>query len=265
MNQDCYERNRNESVLNRNVYLSYSNANDRDITNEKNSGSKKEFTIRDDPSNKRKGSVHADQMVHKEPGDSLILSDQGSNKNTQNSSNNIVFFDDSIPKGINIKNLKSRLCNANCSCRFSGGATSKYFHHYIRPTLNETDMITDIAVLHMGTNDIINSEVNKDLVADSIINVARECVAFGVKSVFISRLTVNTRRNSAFISAVNKTLKAKCFMHNFHFIDNSNIKKEHLWKDGLHLNRSGKDLLTNNFLRDINNVLKNLKYQEIVT
>ena len=35
VNQDCYERNRNESVLNRNEYLSSSNANDTHITNEK--------------------------------------------------------------------------------------------------------------------------------------------------------------------------------------------------------------------------------------
>ena len=76
---------------------------------------------------------------------------------------------------------------------------------------------------------------------------------------------VNTRQNSDFISAVNKTLKAKCLMHNFHFIDNSNIKKEHLWKDGLYLNCSSTDLQTNNFLRDINNFLRNLKDQEIVT
>ena len=71
-------------------------------------------------------------------------------------------------------------------------ASFKHLDRYIHATLNETDMITDIAVLHMGTNDIINSEVNKNLVADSIINIARECVAFGVKSVFISSLMVNT-------------------------------------------------------------------------
>ena len=117
--------------------------------------------------------MHADEVVHNEPGDSLIVSDHGSYKNTHNSSNNIVFFGDSIPKGINIKNLKSRLYNAYCSCRFFGGATSKHFYHYIHPSLNETNMLTDIAVLHMGANDITNSEANKDLVADSIINIAR--------------------------------------------------------------------------------------------
>ena len=175
--------------------------------------------------------------IMNQPGDSLIVSDQGLNKNTHNSTNNVEFFGDSIPKDISVKNLKSWLYNANCSYRFFGGATSKHFYHYICPTINETDIV----VLYMGTNDIINSEVNKDLVVDSIINIARECVAFGVKSVFISSLTVNSWRNSAFISTVKKTLKTKCIMHNCHFIDNSNIKKEHLWKDGLQLNRSGLD------------------------
>ena len=40
-------------------------------------------------------------------------------------------------------------------------------------------------------------------------------------------------------------------------IDNSNIKKERLWKDGLHLNPSSKDLLTNNLSRDMNSFLRN--------
>ena len=133
-----------------------------------------------------------------------------------------MIFGDSIPKGINIRNLNTRLSTANCKCRFFGGATSKHFHHYIQPTLNEENIKTDIAVLYMGTNDILDAEVN-------------------------------TRRSSAFISAVNNILQDKCATHQFHFIDNSNIKKEHLWKDGLHLNRSGKDLSMNNFLRSLNN------------
>ena len=39
--EDCYERNLNESVLNRNMYLSSSNANDKDIKNEKKKKKKK--------------------------------------------------------------------------------------------------------------------------------------------------------------------------------------------------------------------------------
>ena len=133
--------------------------------------------------------MHVEEVVHNEPVGSPIVSNQVSNKNINNSSNNIVLFGASILKRINVKNLKSGLYNGNCRCRFFGGATSKHFHHYIPPTLNETDVITDVVViLHMWTKEIINLEVNKDLVGDSIINTARECVAFGVKSVFYFKL-----------------------------------------------------------------------------
>ena len=99
----------------------------------------------------------------------------------------------------------------------------------------------------MGTNDILNSEGNKDLMAVRVIDLAKECVRLGAKDVFVSSVTVTTRHSSVFISAVNKILQDKCATHQFYFIDNSNIKKENLWKDGLHLNWSGKDMLMNNF------------------
>ena len=119
--------------------------------------------------------------------------------------------------------------------------------------LNEKNVRTDIAVLHMGTNDIVNAEGNKDLNAENVIDIAKESVRLSAKDVFVSCVTVNSRRSSAFISAVNNILQDKCATHQFHFIDNSNIKKEYLWKDGFHLNQSGKDLFMNNFLRSLNN------------
>ena len=105
----------------------------------------------------------------------------------------------------------------------------------------------------MGTIDILNAEGDKDLIAESVIDIAKECVQLGVKDVFVSSVTVNTRRSSAFISAVNNILQDKCATHQFHFIDNSNKKKEQLWTDGLHLIGSGKDLLMNIFWRSLNN------------
>ena len=80
-----------------------------------------------------------------------------------------------------------------------------------------------------------------------VTDIAKECVRFSEKDIFVSSVTVNTRRSSAFISVVNNVLQDKCATFQFHFIDNSNIKREHHWKDGLHLNWSGKDLLMNNF------------------
>ena len=81
----------------------------------------------------------------------------------------------------------------------------------------------------MGTNNILNAKASKDLIAESVIGIAKECVQFNakdvLKDVFVSRVTVNTRRSSAFISAVNNILEDKCATHHFHFIYNSNIKK----------------------------------------
>ena len=74
-----------------------------------------------------------------------------------------MIFDDSIPKGINIGNLNTRLSTANWKGRFFDSATSKHFNHYIQPTLNEKSVKTDIAILHMEKNDILNAEIDKDL------------------------------------------------------------------------------------------------------
>ena len=40
--------------------------------------------------------------------------------------------------------------------RFFGDATSRDFFHYIEPTLQDPHTNFDIAVLHMGINDILN-------------------------------------------------------------------------------------------------------------
>ena len=69
----------------------------------------------------------------------------------------------------------------------------------------------------------MTSKIQK--LSNNVINIARKYVALGVNSVFISSLTVTARYNSAFISAVHKGLKAKYFIHNFQFNNNSDIKK----------------------------------------
>ena len=50
-------------------------------------------------------------------------------------------------------------------------------------------------------------------------------------------------------------LKERCVVYGFVFISNSNIKKEHLWKDGTHLVEEGKVILANNFIKSLNNFL----------
>ena len=76
------------------------------------------------------------------------------------------------------------------------------------------------------------------ILSPKVLNsIAKECVQFGVKNLFVSSVTVNARRSSTQLTH----------------------KKERLWKDGLYLNRPGKDLLMKNFLRSLNNFLKKIK------
>ena len=103
--------------------------------------------------------------------------------------------------------------------------TSKHFYHYIQSTLNDENVKSDIAVLHIGKNDIIDKVADKDLILEGVTDIAKESVRFSVKDLFVSSVTVDTRRSSTFISAINKILQDKCARLQFHFIDNSNIKK----------------------------------------
>ena len=91
------------------------------------------------------------------------------NNNSPEFNNNIAVFCDSIPEGINIRNLNARLNTANCKRCFFGGAASKLFRHYIQRTLNETNLKTEIVVLHMKTNIILNTDADKDPVTKSVM------------------------------------------------------------------------------------------------
>ena len=76
----------------------------------------------------------------------------------------------------------------------------------------------------MGTNDVLTAEANEDLITESVIDIAKECIWFGVKGVFVSSVVVNSQRKSVFISEFNKILQDKYATHQLRFIDNLNIK-----------------------------------------
>ena len=44
----------------------------------------------------------------------------------------------------------------------------------------------------MGMNDILHTEADKDIIAKSVMDFAKECVWFGIKDVSASSGTVNT-------------------------------------------------------------------------
>ena len=125
--------------------------------------------------------------------------------------------------------------NAKFFYRFFPGSTFRDFFHYIKPTLQDSQTNFDIAVLHMGVNDILNLGSTAETVSNSILHIANQSKNYWVKEVSISSVTCTTLLNSDRINDVNNALQNKFQTSGYHFIDNNDITKEKLWKDSLQI------------------------------
>ena len=65
----------------------------------------------------------------------------------------IASFADSIPKGMRMKDLSSRVTGGKIHLKSFPGAKASQLNHYIKPTLEEYKY--DCAIIHVGINDIL--------------------------------------------------------------------------------------------------------------
>ena len=73
-------------------------------------------------------------------------------------------------------------------------------------------------------------------------------MSYKVKYVFILSLTFNTRISHKLLSEVNDMIKTVCLENGHYYIENGNVYENDLFKDGLHLQNSGKKILSQNFI-----------------
>ena len=74
-----------------------------------------------------------------------------------------------------------------------------------------------------------------------------------MKEVVIS--SILPKRNIALtrlIRQVNDSLREQCVLSGFGFISSDNISRTHLWKDGIHLEDLGTNILAGNFVDFVN-------------
>ena len=74
-----------------------------------------------------------------------------------------------------------------------------------------------------------------------------------MKEVVIS--SILPKRNIALtrlIRQVNDSLREQCVLSGFGFISSDNISRTHLWKDGIHLEDLGTNILAGNFADFVN-------------
>ena len=104
-------------------------------------------------------------------------------------------------------------------------------------------------VIHKGINDIVNNK--KFFMLENIKNIARKCKKYGIQKVLIFGLTTN-RLAQDVIEEVNKLIKNMCNIEGYCYVNNDNITRANLFKDGLHLLDTGKQILADNFVFNVN-------------
>ena len=127
-------------------------------------------------------------------------------------------------------------------------------NHHILPTLHEDH--PDIVLLHIGSNDINNKtkdRKNNEKLTGDIINIGQSCIDLGVKELVISStLPKNNIALTRLIRQVNDSLREQCVLNGFGFISNDKISRTYLWKDGIHLDDLGTNILAGNLVDFLN-------------
>ena len=185
-------------------------------------------------------------VVNRHPENQTIFN----NRRITSEVSSIKIVSDSIPKGIRMREFNECLNKYNdvgkTHLKAFPGTTTKQLHHYIIPTLDDEHPNT--VLLHVGINDLLQGGNEIGKISKNISEIGAMCKDKGVKNVFISGLIPSRKVEEHYISNLNNQLKEICKANCYIFIDNSNITERHLWRDGIHLNDRGKDLLANNFL-----------------
>ena len=153
-----------------------------------------------------------------------------------------------------MRDFNKMLHNSNARLKSFPGASVENLDYYVKPTLQQEK--PDYVVLHVGINNLLSDHLSKmpdGQIVENIGNIGKKCVDSGVEKVFISGLVISNRVDVDRVNKINSLLHEKCDLLHFIFIDNQNIREQHLWNDGIHLQNQGKVILSNNFANSINN------------
>ena len=175
----------------------------------------------------------------------------------------VTIFCDSMAKSININVLKRKLGRNTIVYRKTfPGVNSLHLNHHILPTLREDK--PDIVLVHVGINDLLNRCHHDDIVRN-IQGISNTCKEYGVKDVIISGLIYSKRVEKSEVDYVNLKLKEQSETMQYQYLDNHNIDVSNLYRDGLHLEESGKSLFLENILDFLYHFLNfHMNYQTIV-
>ena len=158
-----------------------------------------------------------------------------------------------------LKRIRKDLFNKSVSTGKSqfnefSGTTTRRLNHFVTPILDEER--PDTVLIHVGCNDITPKtyrDLKPGVIANEIIDIGKKCMNYGTKKLFISSILIKKQSSlTKIINQVNDILKDLCLINSFIFIDNSEIKRDMLWKDGIDLNDQGIYMFASNFVDYLN-------------
>ena len=121
------------------------------------------------------------------------------------------------------------------------------------PTLAEG--YYDTVIIHVGINHIINddSSTKVENLILTLENIAVKLKKYRIRNVCLSGLVFTTRLHLPLLNETNKCILDICKTHNISFFNIYKIIRNGSYSGRLHLLRSAKFLLSNNFIENINN------------
>ena len=164
-----------------------------------------------------------------------------------NKGRKVGIISDSICGRLLMRDLSSKIKNGHAYRRYHPGATPKQLLDYCVNTL--TNDKPDEIIIHVGTNSLRTDD--PCTIANDIISIVNTCRYYGVNTIYVSAITFRPGLETE-VKQVNDILYHKSHIHSFKFIGHSNIGSSLMFKDRIHLNDEGSNVLKNNFIRAVN-------------
>ena len=165
----------------------------------------------------------------------------------------IFVIGDSMVKRLNRWEMSKKLnANRKVLVKTFSGAKTTCMNDYVKPLVRSSP---DHFILHVGTNDL-SSDKSPEEIARSNIDLATS-IKNEKHDVSISniRIRADDKKLEEKRCEVNSFLGKLCKEKNFYLIDHSTrIKRNHLNKGKLHLNKKGTKLLRDIFVKELSKV-----------
>ena len=166
----------------------------------------------------------------------------------KNKKRSIIIISDSMTRGIRGKKLAEHTYNQHVYVKTYGGAKVGDMKYHAIPSMKYHP---NHIIFHMGTNEIRTNQTAEQI-AKKIIKVC-DSVQTTENAISVSGLIYrNNDRENSKVDEINHCLLGLCSERGYYFLDNSNISRDKLNWDGLHLNKAGDAIFFNNLLKHIN-------------